>query len=138
MTTPANLEARLFYRAATQRLEDADYLLKGNRTTGAIYLGGYSVECILKALIIVSSPKKKTRDILGEFRGVRAHHFDWLRSQYLQTGASPIPSQLTRPLAIVNGWSTALRYQPGSRKRKEAVAFLDAAKQIVAWGKKRL
>jgi hypothetical protein len=51
MALPTAKEAQPFYQSALQRFEDAQYLLDGERTTAAIYLAGYSVECMLKALI---------------------------------------------------------------------------------------
>ena len=53
MPIPTSSNARLFYRAAKERFEDAELLLSLNRTTGAVYLAGYSVECIIKSLILI-------------------------------------------------------------------------------------
>ena len=53
MALPNAVEARPFYRSAKQRFEDAQFLLEADRTTGAIYLAGYSEECILNALILI-------------------------------------------------------------------------------------
>ena len=50
MGLPKPIEARLYYRAAKQRFDDAQLLLGAGRTTAAIYLAGYTVECFLKAL----------------------------------------------------------------------------------------
>ena len=52
MAIPASIEARLYYRCAFQRHEDAQILLRADHTTGAVYLAGYGVECILKALVL--------------------------------------------------------------------------------------
>ena len=48
MALPSASEARPYYRAAKQRFEDARFLLEADRTTGAIYLAGYCVECMLR------------------------------------------------------------------------------------------
>ena len=46
-------EVRRFHRAAARRFEEAQFLLtRGNYTTAAVYLAGYAVECMLKALIL--------------------------------------------------------------------------------------
>lgn len=71
-------EVRRFQRAAQQRLAEAQFLLEHNYTTAAVYLGGYAVECALKALILSSEPVTKHRDTLLSFRGTRGHSFDWL------------------------------------------------------------
>jgi len=75
---PASSNSRLFYRVANQRFEDAEFLLGVERTTAAVYLAGYSVECILKALILAIVPRTQEADILAMFRGARAHDYDWL------------------------------------------------------------
>ncbi len=61
MALPRAAEARRYYRAAKQRYEDAQMLLEAGRTTGAVYLAGYAVECILKALLLanVTPPYEK-------------------------------------------------------------------------------
>jgi hypothetical protein len=43
--------SRDFLKAASQRLNAAETLLRENVTLDAQYIGGYAVECSLKALI---------------------------------------------------------------------------------------
>lgn len=133
MAVPSAPEARLFYRSANQRLEDGLFLLEGDRTTAAIYLAGYAVECILKALILASVPNRARTALLASFRGVKAHDFDWLREQYLAYGGPPFPLPIARQFTLVNTWRTNLRYNPGTAKRREAIVFLRAAKRILEW-----
>ena len=59
MGMPADINARRYYRVAFQRLEDGKSLLEINRPRAAIYLTGYAVECILKALIVTSTPSQE-------------------------------------------------------------------------------
>jgi HEPN domain-containing protein len=55
---PRDQETKRFYRAAGQRLEDARFLTESTRTTAAVLLAEYCVECVLKALIITQlSPR---------------------------------------------------------------------------------
>ena len=75
MAIPGNRNARLFYRAAFQRLDDAQFLKDAARTTAAVYLAGYSVECIIKALILSVVPEAQHSEVLVLFRGARAHDF---------------------------------------------------------------
>jgi HEPN domain-containing protein len=58
---------------AKQRFDDALLLLEMGRTTAAVYLAGYSVEYMLKALILSAVPQAQEEAILGRFRGARAH-----------------------------------------------------------------
>lgn len=71
MPLPQANEAKPFYRAAIHRFGEAQFLLEGGRRTGAVYLAGYGVECMLKALILsVLSPGKRG-DMVATFRGQR-------------------------------------------------------------------
>ena len=55
-SSPFTCDPKAFWRAATQRLETATFLLEsGSRKhLDAVYLAGYVVECALKALILNS------------------------------------------------------------------------------------
>ena len=56
MAMPTDINARRYYRVAYQRLDDGAVLLEISRPRAAIYLTGYAVECILKALLLISTP----------------------------------------------------------------------------------
>lgn len=139
MGLPAAQEARPFYRAGKQRFEDARLLLdKAERTTGAIYLAGYGVECLLKALVLSVVPASKRGETVADFRGARAHDFDWLKARYFQNGGTPFPSEVSKAFALVNTWDTEWRYRSGMASRRDAEAFLRAAEQIIMWADRRL
>jgi HEPN domain-containing protein len=138
MSRPQDRHARLFYRSTLQRDADARFLLDGGRTTGAIYLAGYAVECILKALILSSVPESQRTEILSSFRGARAHDYNWLREPYRDHGGATFPANVARCFALVNTWSTDLRYQPGTALMREAEEFLRAAQVIIEWADGRL
>jgi HEPN domain-containing protein len=139
MGLPAAQEARPFYRAGKQRFEDARLLLeKAERATGAIYLAGYGVECLLKALVLSLVPAGNRQEVTANFRGARAHNFDWLKAQYFQNGGTPFPSEISKAFALVNTWDTEWRYRPGIVSRREAEDFLNAAEQIIMWADGRL
>jgi HEPN domain-containing protein len=55
MGLPNSKAARQFWRSSKQRFDDAELLLKAGHTTGAVYLAGYGVECMLKALLVNST-----------------------------------------------------------------------------------
>jgi HEPN domain-containing protein len=138
VASPSSQEARLFYRSSFQRLDEAQFLLEGGRTTGAVYLAGYAVECILKALILSSCTASDRKDVLGTFRGQRAHEIEWLRQQYTERGHAAIPAEIARLLTRVNSWSTDLRYSPRMTKTREARAFLDATSRVLEWADGRM
>ena len=128
----------MFYRAAKQRFEDAEFLLDVDRTTAAVYLSGYSVECILKALILGAVPSAQEAEILALFRGARAHDYDWLLRLYAERGGASLPPDVIPHLARVNTWSTDMRYSPGTIALRDAKAFLDSSVEILTWADGRL
>ena len=138
MPLPHAREAQPFYQAAVQRFEDARFLLRGKRTTAAVYLAGYVVECMLKALVLSAIPQKQRSNAQASFRGSKAHDFEWLKQLYLKNRGAPFPPGIARQFSIVNTWRTNLRYKPGSAKMADAVAFLNAAQEIIKWADSRL
>src|SRR5437868_14214381 len=110
MGLPQAPEARLYYRAGKQRFEDSQFLLREGRTTGAVYLAGYTVECFLKALVLASVAPGLRKQLLGEFRGGRAHDIEWLGALYRRHVGGATPRGITRHLSRVASLSTDLRY----------------------------
>src|SRR3954454_11974277 len=106
MATPSSLHARLFYRCAFQRIDEAEILRQANVVTaGPVYLAGYAVECILKALLLSSIPNALQVEMLRSFRGQRAHDYEWLRQKYVEHGGSHFPPGINRSFALLNDWS---------------------------------
>ncbi len=138
MALPQVAEAKLYYRAAKQRFDDSQLLLKANRTTGAVYLAGYTVECFLKALVLASVAPGLRRQLLGEFRGNRAHNIEWLGALYRRHVRAAIPRGITRHLSRVASWSTDLRYATGSMKSRDADEFMDSVVAIAIWADGRM
>ena len=123
MGVPSDYEARLYYQCALLRYEDAQILLRAGRTTGAVYLAGYGIECILKALVLSAVAPAARREILRSFRGAKADEYEWLRTQYYVSHGARFPREVARHFTLVNTWSTDLRYLPRSLKPDEAEDF---------------
>lgn len=70
MTIPSSSDARLFYRCAYLRFEEAQVLMRAGYTTGAVYLAGYSVECMLKAMAPRPLPASEW-EFGGRFAGTK-------------------------------------------------------------------
>lgn len=133
MTSPRSPIARKFYRVAFQRLEEAEVLSDAGYNGGAVYLAGYAVECMLKALILNAAPESQHLDVESRFRGRNAHSFEWLREEYGKTGSPALPVDVSDALAYVTTWETSLRYTPGLGNPKEAIRFIREVKVIVNW-----
>ncbi len=139
MGLPFAQEARSFYRAGMQRFEDARLLLdRAERTTGAIYLAGYGVECLLKALVLSVIPAAQHQEMVANFRGARAHNFDWLKARYFENRGAQFPSEISKAFVLVNTWDTEWRYRSGTAPPRDAEAFLQAAEKIIIWAAGRL
>lgn len=138
MALPHSREAQPFYRAAKQRFEDAQFLLENGRTTGAVYLAGYGVECILKAMILSFAPRVDRSTILTTFRGAKAHDFEWLQQQYRKRKGPAFPQQIQEYFSYLRTWSTDFRYVPGMIEHKDAYDFLKAADTIIEWAEGRM
>ena len=74
-----------------QRYEDAQILLRADRTTGAVYLAGYGIKCILKALVLSAvAPAAHGPDaqLLSRGEGTRLR---MAAAQYLENGGARFP-----------------------------------------------
>jgi HEPN domain-containing protein len=138
MGLPHIPEARVYYRAAKQRYEDAQLLLAGARRTGAVYLAGYTVECFMKAILLASVAGVLRKHLLGEFRGNRAHNIEWLGDLYRRHVGITIPAKIAQHLSRVASWSTDMRYATGILSQREADEFFESVHIISAWVEGRL
>lgn len=100
---PADIDARRYYRVAYQRLDDGTALLEIGRPRAAVYLTGYAVECILKALLLVYTPSGERREMLATFRGAIAHNIEWLRDRLVQR-IGRLPVSENRQVSLVGSW----------------------------------
>jgi hypothetical protein len=138
MALPRDPEARNYYQCAKQWLDDANLILqKLDRTRAAVYLAGYGVECMLKALVLSTLPARKIAK-LRRTKALFTHSLESLERLYLTNGGPPLRREIHADLLIVGEWDTELRYRPQAIKYKDAARFLEAAVRIVAWADGRL
>jgi hypothetical protein len=124
--------SRDFQRAAAQRLTTAETLLREKLTLDAQYLGGYTVECSLKALILELTPDTDKADKLKEITaGAKMHRPDILLGELRNLGVA-LPLVLAKRMRRFD-WTTDLRYETGRRDTGETTAFLTTAKAIYDW-----
>ena len=139
MGLPADPDARRYYRVADKRLEDAQLILaKLGRTTVAVYLAGYVVECLLKALILAATPAPDRAAMGRRFVGQKAHDLEVLAGWYRHATGRKLPADITKLLVLVRTWTTDLRYDPTEAKLEAATQFVDAVGQIWTWADQRL
>lgn len=131
-------EASRYWRCAHQRLDEAKVLLNAGYTTGAVYLTGYSVEFLLKTLLLMAVPSRVHVEMVKSFRGAKAHDFEWLLNCYREQGGARFPPEIARKFTLVNRWSTDLRFEPKQEKRSYAEAFINAVEAILHCASRRL
>lgn len=136
MAVPTDPDARRYYRAALQRLEDARFILgKGRRSTAAVYLAGYCVEFLLKSLILSQTPAARRGGLAVR---LRTHSLEGLRKLYVAECGGTIPAEVARELSKLRTWDSQLRYEPGTLKIGQAQDFLAAVERVSEWADGRL
>jgi HEPN domain-containing protein len=127
-TTP-----RDFLKAALQRLATAEALLETLRITlEAQYLGGYTVECALKALILEKTAAANRPITLYQLtHGAASHRPEVLLGRLKGLGISLTPELAKRMRKF--DWTTDLRYETGRRDTGATRALLHTARSIYDW-----
>src|SRR5437899_11326053 len=116
--------SRDFQKVAGQRLTTAQTLLREKLTLDAQYLGGYTVECSIKALILHLTPDADRADKLKRITaGVSMHRPDVLLGELRNLGVS-LPIEIAKRMRRFD-WTTDLRYETGRRDTGETRGFLN-------------
>ncbi|MBD2292990.1 hypothetical protein H6G06_05705 [Anabaena sphaerica FACHB-251] len=121
--------------ASRRRLEDAVTLHKQKRWTGAIYLGGYAVECALKSLICYEERKNNFKDttVFQKVQGASLHNLTNLLNE-LESIKRSMP--LDRSGTYQQAWNLVssrwrndeLRYSNRDGDEKSSQEFIEAVK----------
>lgn len=114
-------------QSAYERLRDARVLARreNKRYTGAVYLGGYVIECLLKAAICV---EQRTERLPAKYR---THELEVLLEA---TGYRPtMTTEIASKFRIIIGWNVMLRYQGRQYKAQDARTFLANVEVIRQW-----
>ncbi|MBI1369659.1 MAG: HEPN domain-containing protein [Planctomycetes bacterium] len=133
MPMPQDIDARRYYRVALQRMDDGELILERlKRPTAAVYLAGYAAECILKSLLVASTPSQQRPKTIAKFIGNRGHDLEWLRA-LLRTHGVTMPAQVSRDFAFISTWSTNLRYEATPGNERTADRFIRSTKAVLQW-----
>jgi hypothetical protein len=121
--------------ASRRRLEDAETLHKQKRWMGAIYLGGYAVECALKSLICYEQEKDNFKDttVFHKVQGASLHNLTNLLNELTNIQRS---IQLDRSGIYKPAWNLVssvwrndeLRYSNRDGDEKSSQEFIKAVK----------
>lgn len=121
-----------FQKAAAQRLTAAEALRREKLNLDAQYIGGYTVECSLKALILEVTPDGDKADKLKQITAGKSMHRPEVLLGELRDLGVALPSDLAKRMRRFN-WTTDLRYETGRRDTGETTALLNTAKAIFDW-----
>jgi hypothetical protein len=137
MGMPRDRDARKYYRVALQRIDEAMLIhSRLDLSSAAEYLGGYAVECILKALLISAIPPSR-RPAAGDLtvdwlKREVGHDLPRLRQTLAEHGVM-MPREIVRDFMFVSTWDPGLRYEPGPGDRDRTTRFLASAKTVIKW-----
>ncbi len=127
-TTP-----RDFLKVALQRLTAAEEINESLRLTlEAQYIGGYSVECALKALILDRTAEPDRPDMLNRLtHGATYHRVEVLLDRLRERGVR-LTVDLAKRMRRFD-WTTDLRYETGRKDTGETNGLLRTARAIYEW-----
>jgi HEPN domain-containing protein len=138
--SPIECSPKSYWRAATQRLDVATFLLKNSQYyLDALYLAGYAAECSLKSVILNRTPKSKWAAVCDEISsGATAHNMDFLEG-ILNRRQSRIPDQEAKSLDVIKReWVTNLRYVGALIPYDEAKNFIMHVESIYEWAERSM
>ena len=127
-TTP-----RDFLKVALQRLTAAEEIMETLRLTlEAQYMGGYSVECSLKALILEKTVEPDRPAVLDRLtHGATYHRAEVLLDRLRERGVF-LTVELAKRMRRFD-WTTGLRYETGRKDTGETNGLLRTARAIYEW-----
>ena len=136
---------------ADRRFDDAQALRATQlnaRANGAIYLGGFVIECLLKAMLIEKFPWLQN-STFPTARSEDERTLWWLchRSHDLEAILNYLPEvrqklsrgeqrgspRLSQSLKSVCGWTIFARYSPATADIDDARIFLDQVRELRSW-----
>lgn len=134
----AAMNRKLLQRLAHERTRDARALLKEQQFSGAYYLGGYAIECALKACIARSTNRHDFPD-LAIVRKCHTHDLQELLklaglSVQLNAATAADPA-LGVNWAVVKDWSELSRYNTNAQQSAEDLfrAITDSRHGVLKW-----
>jgi HEPN domain-containing protein len=141
---PANLHCGVSEqsKAGKHRLEEARLLFSNSHLRGAMYLAGYSVECLLKTKLMRTFTCWNLRELEEELarRGLLAtdatvftHHLERLLGLLPCHGRLRKDQAAWRQFNVVNRWIPAWRYSPDRPEPDEAEVFFFAIDHVGRW-----
>ncbi len=132
-TTP-----RDFLKVALQRLTAAQEIMESLRLTlEAQYIGGYSVECSLKALILEKTLEADRPVVLDRLTHGATYHRAEVLLDRLRDRKVALTVELAKRMRRFD-WTTGLRYEIGRKDTGETNGLLRTAKALYEWAEEQI
>ena len=128
--------------ASHQRLEDAKALLNASRWRGAMYIGGYAVECLLKTKLMQIYDCQNLRaldDVLRQRSILPAHRTVFTHQLEDLLKLTPSYNRLRQNRNVwhmfheINRWTPRWRYTSKQATRQEAIEFITDLENVIHW-----
>jgi len=130
-------------KAAYRRKKDAEALLKEQHWRGAMYLGGYAIECKLKSQLLeyyncfhLGELEEKIERGTSErpaFMTVRGHDLEYLL-QFAHCRARLTQNrEMYRCFLVCNRWDHRWRYAGDLGDEREATDFIECVESLYTW-----
>lgn len=132
MTLDANPDARSYLLPARQRLDDARALLDAGRTNGCIFLAGFAVECLLKAVILTNSTPRERPELLVRLKEDFGHNVVRLRQEAARRGVHPGEAERSA-FRTLTGRENDIRYDARVQSLQIARRVFEAATTLSRW-----
>jgi HEPN domain-containing protein len=133
-------QVKRFNRAAAAHLDAARKLLDvcpertlSTRGHEVVYLSGYVVECVLKALFLSRTPRRKHPAELKRLKEDVGHNLEKLKNELSQKGVELSREQKENFRRVRPEWSSEMRYDIRLWKREDAGRVFSAAEAIYDW-----
>jgi len=133
----------VYRQAGLRRLEEADALLHNSRPfpSGAIYLGGYALECQFKWFICRAAEPRPVhyledlpdQGLVARLLSARGHDLELLAVASGQWQAIRQDVDLRRHFNQVQNWTVRLRYSAVAGDVGNGTRFLAAARRLRRW-----
>ena len=129
---------RDFLKVALQRLTGAEEIMDKLRLTlEAQYIGGYSVECSLKALILEITPDADRPAMLSRLTHGATYHKPEHLLPLLKDGGIVLTPELAKRMRRFD-WTTGFRYEIGRKDTGETNGLLNTARAIYEWAEPQI
>ncbi len=131
-------DQRVQLGASRRRREDAEALHTDDCWNGAIYLGGYAIECSLKSLICYNEGKTSFKDTRAFRNGLSGNSLHSLTKLLAQVPSVQRAIELDRTNTYKPAWKTiqnlwqkdALRYSEKKGAYQDSERFISAVQQL--------